>query len=282
MRCRTISMPRAPLPCAEIACRLESVVELRHALVPTVVLGLRVSTSQPGLGHRSAVPDHDRRAGSRAFGCGAGPGSRGSTAKTAGDARASPSALVGAGERERSRVRPPVQTSISRSPSASTSTSRCTKYMHGSDADAIPLRLQFSGMNLLPRRAGTATARARSRDHRGRRPVASFASWQSLRDRATIPTAQAAVAASDLRQAAALTSTARACLRGKARSTASSTPADEANRITERARDEAGRRGSRAATLYDGYLLHPYRPPQGEDRAELDGRRTPAARSIAT
>jgi len=43
----------------EIACRLESVVELRHALVPTVVLGLRVSTSQPvsGIDLRCQIAD---------------------------------------------------------------------------------------------------------------------------------------------------------------------------------------------------------------------------------
>jgi len=128
----------------EIACRLESVVELRHALVPTVVLGLRVSTSQPvsGIDLRCQimidVPDRahsgaERSRLTRLY------------SETAGDAAplrpllwAQASANAPAFDRQ-CNVDLTVPVSFDFDVAV-------TKYMHGSDADAIPLRLQFSGM----------------------------------------------------------------------------------------------------------------------------------------
>ena len=128
----------------EIACRLESVTELRYAVVPTVALGLRVSSNQPvsGMDLRCQIMiDVPSRAHSAA--------EQARLTELYGDTAGSPaplrplvwahtSANVPAFDRQCT-----VDLTV---PLSFDFDIAVTKYFHALDGGGIPLRLQFSGM----------------------------------------------------------------------------------------------------------------------------------------
>jgi hypothetical protein len=126
----------------EIACRLESVAELRYAVVPTVALGLRVSSNEPvsGIDLRCQIMiDVPSRAHSGA--------ERARLMELYGDTAGAPlrplvwahtSANVPAFDRQCT-----VDLTI---PLSFDFDVAVTKYFHSLDEEGIPLRLQFSGM----------------------------------------------------------------------------------------------------------------------------------------
>jgi hypothetical protein len=136
----------ATRPCAmrEIACRLESVVELRHALVPTIVLGLRVSTNQPvsGIDLRCQilidVPDRAHSGGERSRLAKLYSDTAGADAPLRPLLWAHANANAPAFDRQCN-----VDLTV---PVSFDFDVVVTKYLHGFDADGIPLRLRFSGM----------------------------------------------------------------------------------------------------------------------------------------
>ena len=128
----------------EIACRLESVAELKYAVIPTIAIGLRISSNQPvsGVDLRSQimidVPTRVHSANERArltelFGD-----------TTSADAPLRPllwahtSANVPAFDRQCT-----VDLTVAVTFDFDVAVA---KYFHGLDGEGIPLRLQFSGM----------------------------------------------------------------------------------------------------------------------------------------
>jgi hypothetical protein len=128
----------------EIACRLESIAELRYAVVPTVALGLRVSSNQPvsGIDLRCQImidlPSRAHSGAARARLVEL----HGDTADSAAPPRplvwAHTSANVPAFDRQ-CTVDLTVPLSFDFDVAA-------TKYFHSLGGEGIPLRLQFSGM----------------------------------------------------------------------------------------------------------------------------------------
>jgi len=128
----------------EIACSLESVAELRYAVIPTIALGLRVSSNQPvsGIDLRCQIMiDVPSRAHSGA--------ERACLAELYGDTTGSGAALRPLVWAHTSANVPAFDRACTVDltiPLSFDFDVAVTKYFHGLDGEGIPLRLQFSGM----------------------------------------------------------------------------------------------------------------------------------------
>ena len=128
----------------EIACRLESVAELKYAVVPTIVLGLRVSANQPvsGVDLRCQIMvDVPSRAHSST--------ERSRLTKLYGDTTASAAPLHPLLWAHTSANFPAFDRQCAVDLTVPVSFDfdvAVTKYFHGLEGEGIPLRLHFSGM----------------------------------------------------------------------------------------------------------------------------------------